>query len=499
MENQTPSLPKSLVHILDQPAHLAEVRLDRHANLSFRLFAADHQQLQELSGQLDWPPKLTTLAAQITSQLDLVPGTWIRFRDEDFALNFEIPPHNPYPITTLRVFLRKMGATIPNDLEKALQPALTQKGARWGLTMDLEKGPSLFTRVPRTLLETWPEELISHKLADPTALPLTRRCLAMQAAPDCYVSLLPFAVDLEQVPLQHLGLPLQAWPPTPEPLVCPYAKCTADGWQAYLDWPAYAAWWKPAHSRAAETPRDFLQRVAQYYDRAQSLYLDHVGHTWQAGHFGANGPQSSNQEIARRAELNPGQRVLDAGCGVAGPAIDLARAVPGLKIQGVTLCPAQKARGDHEIHSHNLTHAVQVRVEDYHHLSDPDASFDRVLFLESAGYSYDPIALFQEAWRVLRNEGLVYIKDVFRRPGPLSGRQWRELAAFDELYAQRTPTLESTRQALKDAGFSHVEAREVQLDMTHYQHALTTAFAQLHARKFQDLPVFFAELRAHKR
>ena len=491
-------IPPQLVHVLDQPAHLAEVRLDSSAALQFRVFAADREQLRRLADKLSWPDRLTTLAIQISEQFDLVPGYWVRIGSNGLALNFEIPPYNRYPITTLRVFLRKMGREVTKGLEEALNPALDEPGSRWGITMDLDRGPSIFCRVPRVLLDSWLERLVSFGLADDTARSMVSRCRPMAGSPHCYVSLMPFGLDLEKISLADLGLPLNQWPPLPEPLVCPYIKCTVDGWQAYLDWPAFAAWWKPKYSRAADEPAKFLDRVQSYYDGAQELYLAHVGRTWQAGHFGSSGSEASNLEIARRAELKPRQNILDAGCGVAGPALDIARSIPELKIIGITLCHAQQAEAQEEIQRLGLQDLVTVRVGDYHQLSEPDASFDRVLYLESAGYAYDPVALFKEAWRVLRPGGMVYVKDVFRRPGPLSGGEWRELAAFDELYAQRTPTLEAPRQSLQIAGFSSIEATEVPQNMVTFQQALTTQFGRLHPTTFQVLPLFFGELKARK-
>jgi ubiquinone/menaquinone biosynthesis C-methylase UbiE len=209
--------------------------------------------------------------------------------------------------------------------------------------------------------------------------------------------------------------------------------------------------------------------------------------------------------VARRAGLCAGQEILDAGCGVAGPALDWAREIPELSIQGLTLCPTQQVEAAREIGREGLQERIHVRVGDYHALPYADESFDRVLYLESSGYSYDRKKLFSEAWRVLRPGGLVYIKDVFRHCGPLSGAQWRDLAAFDELYAQRTPTLEQTQKSLLEAGFSSVEAESLDghINMSHYQQAIgnpsqPTSFGRLHHRTFRVLPVFFAQLCGYK-
>lgn len=420
-----------------------------------------------------------------------------------WGLNYEIPGANYYPISTLRVFLKRYGSA-PARLEKALGPALEVPESRWGLTLDCTSDvprPSVFGRLPWELLAT-----VGMALSPETFGETWQQVARYPPSSWVYLSYQPesaepVGVDLEDLPLEHLDLPWSRWPPLPEPMTCAYAKCRGRSWAAYLPWPAFAAWWKPEHSRAAQERTSYVQEVRHYYDRHLADYLEHLGTTWQAGRVAHRDAASSNLELARRARLEPGLDVLDAGCGVGGPALDMARAYPGLRVEGLTLCPLQAARAV----AKSEGTSVNVRVGDFHELAYSEGSFDRVLYLESSGYAYDRPRLFREAYRVLRAGGLVYIKDVFRAPGPLRAAGWRELDRFDRLYAQHTPTLNETLEGLSLAGFEVVEVNKLQeeIGMSHWHEALGTAsqptsFGRAHGQEFRELPVFFAEVLARK-
>jgi ubiquinone/menaquinone biosynthesis C-methylase UbiE len=500
-------LSPELVRTLDDPAHRGEVRLGKTGpqDLGLRLYAPDLEGLRELVGRLALPARLTELAQEIEARFELVPGHWVRLgtaagRPHRFALNYEVPPWNVYPISTLRVFLRRYGAS-PSGLERALAPALELEDARWGVTLEVkdELRPRFFGRFPRTLLEP-----IAVALVGAEARATIEECSGRGGSSWCYLSLEPgrpgsLGVDLENLPLAELGLPLDTWPALPEPLVCPYAKCRGAEWSAYLSWFAFSAWWRPPHSLATESMKDYQGRVRTYYETQQPAYLESLGTTWQAGLLSDEGAQASNLELAQRARLEPGLRILDAGCGVAGPALDMARAFPGLEVEGITLCPSQVEEARRRVADAGLGGHVRVQQADFHDLPFPDASFHRVLYLESSGYAYDRVAMFGEAHRVLEPGGLVYLKDVFRLAGPLSPSQWRELASFDHLYAQRTPTLEETLASLEQAGLHPIEVARLDVSMDHYHRALrSTAFGQAHRRVFRDLPLYFAEVLARR-
>ena len=99
---------------------------------------------------------------------------------------------------------------------------------------------------------------------------------------------------------------------------------------------------------------DEVRKVISYYEDTELDYrLWWMTSNALAMHFGFYDEQTSshaealinmNRELATRAELQSSDRVLDAGCGVGGSAIWLAREL-GVRVVGITLVPGEIDRG----------------------------------------------------------------------------------------------------------------------------------------------------------
>lgn len=205
-------------------------------------------------------------------------------------------------------------------------------------------------------------------------------------------------------------------------------------------------------------PADQRRRVEAFYDEWTDRFVAGFGTTFQAGFLKRGSADSEDPEqsavlLAERARVRDGDRVLDAGCGVGGPAVAVARHLPSTRWCCMTVSGVQAARAHGLVYAAGLPSRVQVVRADYHHVPAAGASFDVVLFLESCGYSPDREALFAEAARVVRPGGHIYVKDVFARPGPLGPEEAADLAAFDDLWRlAASPTLPEVSAALAAAG-----------------------------------------------
>ncbi|MEM8961155.1 MAG: methyltransferase domain-containing protein [Acidobacteriota bacterium] len=277
-------------------------------------------------------------------------------------------------------------------------------------------------------------------------------------------------------------------------------------------------------ARAVELIEDRLERqrhghtttrvaVAGYYRREMSAYLDHVGPTWQGGllrHADDNGEPTataSNVRIAERAELRGG-RWLDAGCGVGGPALDIAASRPEVRIVGITLGVDQAREAHRRARDRGLDERVSFVAGDYLQLPFPDRSFDGVYFLESCGHAADLRRLFAEAFRVLVTGGRLYVKGVYRPDRPLTATERRQFDRFDELYAYRSRSMAMNRHAVEAAGFEAIEVHrlggEDQVSSAHFLNAFVeadgtlSAFGEHHHDPELTLAPVYGEIRARK-
>lgn len=258
----------------------------------------------------------------------------------------------------------------------------------------------------------------------------------------------------------------------------------------------------------AWTPDD----VRALYDRLSPTFLRCAGPTFQAGlvrrEDGSEDPSFSNRALAERAGIRDGDRILDAGCGIGGPACDIATAWPSCTVTGLTVSGVQVAMATERAAASGLADRVRFVEGDFHELPFPDDSFDVVLYLESSEYSPDPGRLFAEATRVLAPGGRVYVKGVLRREGALTAEQRAELDEFESMWAiEATPSPSEMAQAMTAAGLVPEEPRWMELGSGHYigsmfelgpQGLQPNAFGKELFRRFVDLPVGFAELRARR-
>lgn len=250
--------------------------------------------------------------------------------------------------------------------------------------------------------------------------------------------------------------------------------------------------------------------VAQYYDEATPDYLQHVGDVLQGAMMtGApfdSAPQRTLDFIAREAGLADGQHVLDAGCGVCGPAVYFARLFPSMRIKAVTISPVQFQAALGRIWRAGVELRIKAVLGDMHDLED-DGVFDRVLFLESAGHSQDRPALWSMAHRALKPGGILYIKDVMLTVDPCATTQEQadDLRTFNGLYAYNTYSQATVVDELKACGFGDIAIKPLwpMLDSARAEHCKRTdgelnAFGKRHAHELPNLPAAFFQVSARK-
>lgn len=159
-------------------------------------------------------------------------------------------------------------------------------------------------------------------------------------------------------------------------------------------------------AKASDVARHY-QDLDRYY---RELWGEHVHHgLWQTG---GESPEQAVESLVHRvaseAELSPGARVCDVGCGYGGTARLLAREYD-VGVIGVTLSSAQSAFGSRAAGEEGLADRVRIRTGDWlgeaFEEARGDGPFDVALAVESMTHMEDPGEALRRVRTVLKPGG----------------------------------------------------------------------------------------------
>ncbi|QIS10433.1 SAM-dependent methyltransferase [Nocardia arthritidis] len=171
--------------------------------------------------------------------------------------------------------------------------------------------------------------------------------------------------------------------------------------------------------------------VASFYDGTDKFSLEgKIDELWGANlHYGywenstdEDGPiEAATDRLTDLmiAGLNaqPGQHMLDIGCGNGNPTLRLAR-TKGVSVVGITISKLQAEQAQARVAELGIADRAEFRLADAMKMPFPDDSFDLAWALESMLHMPDRGQVLAEAARVLRSGGRLAIADVVER-GPV--------------------------------------------------------------------------------
>lgn len=213
--------------------------------------------------------------------------------------------------------------------------------------------------------------------------------------------------------------------------------------------------------------------VADFYNATTDKFLQVYGEVIQA--FRTNNVEDYLKYTIESAQLQNGQHIIDAGCGVCGPASFFAQQLPEIKIEACTISQVQAEKATANTEAKNVAAQVKVTLGDYHFLNDlfPEEAFDRVIFLESFGHSKNKPLAIDAVKKVLKPGGKVYIKDLFTRE---SENEWEQLRIhqiceqINKAYEYEVGNLYQVVSALRRKGFIIHFIRTPQVEMSAFEH-----------------------------
>ncbi|WP_103501326.1 MULTISPECIES: cyclopropane-fatty-acyl-phospholipid synthase family protein [unclassified Streptomyces] len=158
------------------------------------------------------------------------------------------------------------------------------------------------------------------------------------------------------------------------------------------------------------------------------------------------------RKVADSLGLREGDRVLDVGCGLGAPAIQLASEY-GAQVTGVNISTRQVTEARARVRTAGLDGRIEFRVGDYGSLDFPDSGFDAVVAMESLVYVDDLGHTLGTLYRALRPGGLLCLSEPTRQELGAADAD-RFAAGFG---AKRMLSVPEWLAALREAGFEPTE------------------------------------------
>jgi len=169
---------------------------------------------------------------------------------------------------------------------------------------------------------------------------------------------------------------------------------------------------------------------------------------------------NKNRILAEIAGIKPEDHVLDAGCGIGGSSIWLAKHV-GCRTTGITVSAQQVEHAKRNAQRHGVSDKADFQQADFCKTPFPDESFDVVWAVESSCYATDKRDFFREAYRLLRKGGTLIACDGYATRREFNEEEWQ--AVMDCLNGWAVPNLASVEEfqaGMEECGFRDVHITE---------------------------------------
>jgi len=243
--------------------------------------------------------------------------------------------------------------------------------------------------------------------------------------------------------------------------------------------------------------------VGDFYDRHNDAFLKIYGDTIQA--FRTVDVTKLLQYQGMAMALKEGMRILDAGCGICGPAIYFAKHF-GVTVDAVTISANQVSIAQDKINESGLSGMITVSHGNYHELPSlfNHASYDVVYFLESFGHSNDKQKAINASWEILKPGGMLYIKDLFAKESIVPGQRKtieQNIQRINEAYHYQVSDLSEVLSILRQKGFILSALKTIDIPLEEFENlTISNEFQTLTGiNRIDDLqsyvfPVDFFEL-----
>ena len=197
------------------------------------------------------------------------------------------------------------------------------------------------------------------------------------------------------------------------------------------------------------------QNVAHHYDLSDTLYNLFLDNDRQYSCAYFNDPNdpledaqaNKKRHLASKLRLEPGQKVLDIGCGWGGLALYLAQEA-NVEVTGITLSVEQLRVAERRAQAMGVSDRVKFELIDYRELTG--RRFDRIVsvgMFEHVGVVHYP-AFFAKIKELLTDNGIALLHSIGRSDGPGHTNPWIRKYIFPGGYSpaisEVVPVVEKT-------------------------------------------------------
>jgi ubiquinone/menaquinone biosynthesis C-methylase UbiE len=178
---------------------------------------------------------------------------------------------------------------------------------------------------------------------------------------------------------------------------------------------------------------------------------------WGSGFLSPGGPEEV-LEILSGVDV-AGKRILDVGCGIAGPAIVIAQQLHPDQIIGIDIDFPLVEKGRTKVEECGLSGVIDLQTVNPGPLPFPDAEFDLVFSKDSLIHIEETGSFYGEILRVLKSGGVFVGSDWLVSSDAQTLEDfniWRSLTG----HAFNMQTSDEVHREISEAGFSDVTMRD---------------------------------------
>ncbi|MBE5073090.1 class I SAM-dependent methyltransferase [Erythrobacteraceae bacterium E2-1 Yellow Sea] len=253
------------------------------------------------------------------------------------------------------------------------------------------------------------------------------------------------------------------------------------------DWTKFIA---TSFNKAASSRRN----VAHHYDIGNALYqlmldAEHMQYScayWPRDDMTlAQAQEAKLAHIAAKLALEPGQHVLDIGCGWGGMAIYLARNF-NVRVRGITLSSEQLELAQQRAKAAGVAEKVTFELVDYRDLAARGETYDRIVSVGMFEHVGRPQfeTFFRCCANLLTDDGVMLLHTIGRFGGPGKTDAFTAKYIFPGGYI---PALSETLAASEKARLIHTDVETLRI---HYAKTIRQWYANCEANRDAIIAMF---------